>query len=260
MPFTLAHPAAVFPLRRVKWLPVIPLIVGSMTPDLVDFLPQTLLDRLPMSHSKIGSVIVDLPFGLALVAFVVLLQAPLTAPLWEPHRSLIRAAIARFTQLRGGWLTAAPAVFIGTWTHLLWDSCTHRDRWVVRQFPILQRPLQPDGEHIWELFHLLQYASSVIGLTVIALWYAFELRRSGLHGTGHIWRKCLLGACVVASLTIGVSVLTLQPDYGMFSNYMMFSIVLQSAMGSFALLYLASGLTIATVKRSFPLSREAGEG
>jgi hypothetical protein len=31
MPFTLAHPAAVFPLARFRTLDVLPLIIGSIT-------------------------------------------------------------------------------------------------------------------------------------------------------------------------------------------------------------------------------------
>src|SRR4051812_21804529 len=137
MPFTLAHPAAVWPLKRFKWLPVIPLIVGSMVPDLAEFLPQALLDRMPHSHSKIGAVVFDLPYGLVLVALLVILQSPLTAALWEPHRSFIRATIRQLTASRWWLLRAAPAVFVGACTHLLWDSFTHRNHWVVRHFPIL---------------------------------------------------------------------------------------------------------------------------
>ena len=148
MAFTLAHPAAVLPLKPIKWLPLLPLIIGSMTPDFAEFLPEALLTRVPLSHSKEGSVIFDLPFGLFLVALLVLLQKPLTSPLWEPHRSFIRAAIARFTARPWWWLWSAPAVFIGVWTHLIWDSATHRDRWFVRHFPVLQRPLVPEGERV----------------------------------------------------------------------------------------------------------------
>jgi hypothetical protein len=193
-------------------------------------------------------LLLDLPFGLGLVLLLVLLQSPLTAPLWEPHRSFLRSAITRFVATSRCWLAAVPAVFIGTWTHLLWDSCTHRDTWVVRHFPILKRPLAPQSEHVWELFHVLQYASSVLGLTVLALWYAVALRKSGLQGTGRSWRKWLLGACVIASLASGAFRLSMNSAYGALSNYMMFSIVLERAMVSFALLYLVAGLVITAVQ------------
>jgi hypothetical protein len=258
MPFTLAHPAAVFPLKRIKWLPLIPLIVGSMAPDLAEFLPQALLERMPLSHSRPGLVVLDLPFGLVLVGLLVALQIPLTAPLWEPHRSFIRAAVKRLTVASRWWLlTAAPAVFVGACTHLLWDSFTHRGHWVVRHFPFLQRPLTPDGEHIWEVFHVLQYLSSAFGLAVIAAWYVFELRKSGLVGTGRIWRKCLLGACVIASLGIGVLVFSAQPNHETFSNYLTFSIVLECAMGAFALLYLAAGLVISATQAFTPSAKQS---
>ena len=244
MPFTLAHPAAVLPLKPLKWLPLIPLIIGSMVPDLAEYLPERFLTYVPSSHSRTGSLLLDLPFGLFLMLLLLLLQRPLTAPLWEPHRSFIRAAIRRFTAQPWWWLRSVPAVFIGTWTHLIWDSATHRDRWFVRHFPILQRPLAPEREHIWEVFHVLQYASSALGLLVLAAWYAYELRKSGFVGTGRIWRKCLLGGCVLVSLGIGVFVLSIQPGRETFPNYMIFSIVLECAMGSFAAIFLLSGLAI----------------
>ena len=39
MPFTLAHPASVLPLRHAPQLRTAPLIIGAMVPDLPYFLP-----------------------------------------------------------------------------------------------------------------------------------------------------------------------------------------------------------------------------
>jgi hypothetical protein len=39
MPFTLAHPAAILPLRGWRYLRTAPLILGAMAPDLPYFLP-----------------------------------------------------------------------------------------------------------------------------------------------------------------------------------------------------------------------------
>ncbi|MGH8296134.1 MAG: DUF4184 family protein, partial [Steroidobacteraceae bacterium] len=47
MPFTLAHPAAVLPLRRAPLLRTVPLIIGSMTPDVPYFLPWRIAKYIP---------------------------------------------------------------------------------------------------------------------------------------------------------------------------------------------------------------------
>ncbi len=47
MPFTLAHPAAVLPLRRLRLLRTVPLIIGAMTPDMPYFLPWRIAKHIP---------------------------------------------------------------------------------------------------------------------------------------------------------------------------------------------------------------------
>jgi len=66
---------------------------------------------------------------------------------------------------------AAPAILLGVWTHLLWDSFTHGDGWMVHRVAALSAPLVI-GPYDGTVFHALQYLSSVIGLCVLAVWYA----------------------------------------------------------------------------------------
>ena len=42
MPFTLAHPAAVLPLRGMRFLRTAPLILGAITPDVPYYVPWNL--------------------------------------------------------------------------------------------------------------------------------------------------------------------------------------------------------------------------
>jgi len=57
------------------------------------------------------------------------------------------------------------------WTHLLWDSFTHRDGWMVHRVEALSAPLVL-GSYNVTVFHALQYLSSVVGLSVLVAWYA----------------------------------------------------------------------------------------
>jgi len=47
VPFTLAHPAAILPLRGRHYLRTAPLIIGAMAPDLPYFLPSNLERHVP---------------------------------------------------------------------------------------------------------------------------------------------------------------------------------------------------------------------
>ena len=51
MPFTLAHPAAVLPLRGVRHLRMAPLVVGAMVPDLPYYLPSRVARLVPATQN-----------------------------------------------------------------------------------------------------------------------------------------------------------------------------------------------------------------
>src|SRR6201981_3072128 len=102
MPFTLAHPAAVLPLRGIRFLRTVPLVIGAVTPDVPYYLPlgpsgrpmRVGLDTHslappppgpaapptrvgPATHSLTGACTVALAPGMVLLAVAVLLREPL---------------------------------------------------------------------------------------------------------------------------------------------------------------------------------------
>lgn len=174
MPFTLAHPAAILPLRGSRFLRTAPLVIGAVTPDVPYYLPlgpsghplRVGLD----THSLVSSYTVDLALGMALLALVVLLREPLTALLPARARWLCLTALEPFRRRPIEWLLAPLAILIGVYSHLLWDSFTHADGWGVRHIPALEAKVTI-GWYIGDAFHILQYLSSALGLTVIAWWY-----------------------------------------------------------------------------------------
>jgi hypothetical protein len=170
VPFTLAHPAAVLPLRRARHLRSAPLIVGAMVPDLPYYLPGGIARYVPLTHAFVHSFTVDLALGYALLASLVVLQRPLTALLSARARALCLRALLPFHR-PAEWAFAAPAILLGVWTHLLWDSFTHGDGWMVHRVAALSAPLVI-GPYDGTVSHALQYLSSVAGLCVLAVWYA----------------------------------------------------------------------------------------
>jgi hypothetical protein len=67
---------------------------------------------------------------------------------------------------------AAGAILLGALSHDCWDSFTHESRWGVRQIPGLETRVPFISAHVVRWYSILQYASSLIGLIIVAviLW------------------------------------------------------------------------------------------
>jgi hypothetical protein len=250
MPFTLAHPAAIIPLQRLRFLALLPLIVGSMVPDVLSFAPFRFRWLFPDAHTLWGLPTIDLTIGYCILIIIVLIRRQLIAPLWGPHRTLVQMAFDRFLAQRFCWLSAAPSLLLGAFTHLLWDNFTHADRWMVRAMPALQQPLFPESDHPLQVFHALQYISSAIGLLLIAwcYWRALQGIRSmadsaSIHpkqvGT-QVKRRYLLLAIITLSLLAG-GIFASNLPRELISTYTFLAASLRMAMVCFAFLYLCAG-------------------
>jgi|GEM_PF-988114 len=252
MAFTLAHPAVVLPLRKLPYLSLLPLIVGSMTPDIFTYLPYTWERLVPNSHSPIGTVLIDLPLGYLLLIFLLIFRDAVVTPLWEPHRELVAQALDGFSQRRHRWLIAAPSLLIGSWTHIIWDRFTHETHWTSRNLPFLYQPLFPNEIHELPLFHFLQYATSVAGLLYIAWQYALAVRElNGEHAPVltlrerklHLIVMLIVVALAAGGLRLGVRLFSGHFVYG--SVYEQLSLILKTALMCFGSLYLLTGLIMA---------------
>ena len=62
---------------------------------------------------------------------------------------------------------AVPATVLGCEIQVLWDSFTHKTGWMVSHVPALRVNLSPVTEHPFELFRILPYGSSRIGLAFL---------------------------------------------------------------------------------------------
>ena len=244
------------PLRRLKLLAVIPLVVGTVIPDLVRILPDSVLYRipgfwrLPGSHSVSGIWLVDLPFGYAMLWALVVLRTPLLSPLWEPHRTFVRAAFDELLRRRYWYLIAVPSILIGTLTHLGWDAFTHEGHFVNTHAATLRNDLFPGDDHPLPIYRVLQYASSVFGMAAIAYWYWSSLEKHLAQRTGYArvrrnsgskWKKVFLIVAAAASLAVGLAA-AYQSDNTSF--YDTLSVVSKSAIVVFGFLYVIAGLAL----------------
>lgn len=166
MPFTPAHVAAVLPVvgrERPRWVVPAALVVGSMVPDVLSFVPFG--DYRAVSHSLRGLVTLDLLLGLVLTGLWRVAAAPVLRDL-APRTVRERVPVPHRLDRRE-WSWSVPGVLLGGLTHLLWDSFTHGDGWAVHRWPqVLERQL-PGG---WPVFGVAQYATSALGLVVVAWW------------------------------------------------------------------------------------------
>src|SRR5690349_13706987 len=152
MPFTPAHVAAVLPLlgrRRPRWVVPSALVIGSMVPDVLYFVPIR-SDR-DFSHSLTGLVTLDLLLGLVFVAVWRLVAAPVVRDL-SPRSLRLRTPLPQSLASREV-VWAVPGVVLGGFTHLVWDSFTHANGWMVLRMPFLSADVGVP------VFTLAQYAS-----------------------------------------------------------------------------------------------------
>ncbi len=252
MPFTLAHPAAVLPLRRLRLMRTVPLIVGAVTPDVPYYLPWRIAKLIPgeTTHSLLGSLTVDLPIGLLLLLFIWLLRAPLAAPLGPGARAKCSAALERFGRRPLHWALAPLSILIGIWTHLAWDSFTHADGWMVQRISALSAPVS-FFSYTGELCHVLQYASSVFGLAVLAVWFVRlpAMEQEPPYGERSGGGPLLLAMLFVAAAVAG-GVETVEHIVRHFpAKYHLFYLLLTRTMAWFALLYTVAGIIMMRARR-----------
>jgi hypothetical protein len=167
MPMTLAHPAAVLPLRRLG-VPVSAMVIGSMVPDVPLFLGWW--RGYAVTHSALGMVTVDL---LATLLVLGVWFAVLRDPLVDLSPAVVRSRLARRARLTARqWLLAPAAACLGVATHLVWDAFTHAQSWGTTRLGWLQ------AEHYGVAgFRWAQYASGVLGLALVA-WASVSHLRS----------------------------------------------------------------------------------
>ena len=176
MPFTFSHPAAVLPIRRYGVLSA--LVVGSLMPDMLYFVPQ--LPHNSYGHTLQGIFFFCLPVGVCL--------------LWLFHRFLKRPLVSLFPVVQQQKLLAVSkdfqfwpfsrfvaicfSILLGAASHVTWDSFTHQQGWAVQQFAILRRPVPITPLVAPTVCELLQYVSSVIGAVLLLIYYRRWLRQT----------------------------------------------------------------------------------
>jgi hypothetical protein len=169
MPFPLAHPAAVLPLRGkvASSLNFPALVIGSLVPDAAYVFRGEEIST--FSHQVLGGIAFGLPPGLLMLAALYFFRVTVVEMLPDSGRRLLLTLCHR--PIGPVWLAAA-SLIIGIWTHVLWDSFTHNDGWIVGHLSILRAPVFTFAGRTARVCHVLWYASSFAGIAWIVI--AFE--------------------------------------------------------------------------------------
>jgi Domain of unknown function (DUF4184) len=176
VPYTLAHPAAVIPLRRLNWFTSVGLMIGAMSPDFEHVIRLNVISV--YSHTWFGIILFCLPAGL-FVTYV-------CRRLWFPAFIFLGFRELKLSD-RFLYRRDILSVVVGAVTHVVWDSFTHENRFGVDAFTFLKTNVQIVPHVEIPIWNLLQHLSSFVGLTVISYFLYMHLknplnsRRTTLH-------------------------------------------------------------------------------
>jgi hypothetical protein len=163
MPFTFCHPAIILPLTKSKKLSTSALILGSTAPDFEYFIRMDLVRT--HSHDFWAMFYFNLPLTLCLFfIFQFIVKQPLINHLPNFLYSRFNAHLSKnhnfFTVKKIIWIVVS--TLIGIFSHLLWDSFTHKHGFFEDYLPILLKQFSLFGKS-YVTFQFSQTWCSIIG-------------------------------------------------------------------------------------------------
>lgn len=206
MPFTFSHPLIILPLYRYsKWFSMTGLIIGSMSPDFEYFMRMRMLGL--YGHAAISIFLLNPLIGLTVTfIFHLIIRNPLI-------RHLPAALQRRFNAyLTFNWiqyfcqhyLIVIFSLFLGSLSHIFWDSFTHPSGWFVsHSFWLNQKITLPFLQPL-PVYKFIQHGSSIFGLIGIAafIWYMPRSNLPIIQINYRYWVLIVLIALLIAGIRI----------------------------------------------------------
>ena len=163
MPFTLAHPAIIMPLAKIRFLSLPALIIGSMSPDFQYLI--LLKCNGHFSHTLVGVFLFCFPIGLLLFLF------------WRHFAVYWKLEPMRKSCLgEHNILQVSASLLIGALSHVFWDAFTHNNGLFVVIFPALQREVCDFHRTPIYIYKLLQHGSTLVGLSVMIYYFVIKIK------------------------------------------------------------------------------------
>lgn len=205
MPFTLAHPAAVLPLKRFcrSYANFSALVAGSMAPDIPYFFFQWHVGG--YAHTLPGIFLLSIPIGLSLMLLFDYVGPKAAKLLPNKHAQFVESWFHPAESTSKSYATVLVYSLIGILTHVFWDSFTHSTGWFVHETPILETEVATIGTHHIHFYKLLQHGSTVVGLLalVLAYWINFKYYARTCTSAPNIlpttaWLAIILGTAIMS--------------------------------------------------------------
>ncbi|TQS88246.1 DUF4184 family protein [Limnobaculum zhutongyuii] len=206
MPFTFVHPAIVLPLGSffARRCSLTGLIAGSMVPDFEYFLRMEVKSL--YSHSLSGIFLFDLPVAL-LLSFI--FHGIVRNSLINNLPQFLYCRLSYLTRL--DWPAYANkhksvllgSIMLGIFSHLLWDSFTHKDAFFVNYLHYSSVNIELLGYSV-PVHKLLQHLSTLLGgLTIlIYLWLMPKDNKTSTHISLNYWLVVLVLSFVISFIRI----------------------------------------------------------
>jgi len=240
MPLTFAHPAAILPFsRKSRYIHFPALVLGSMAPDFEYFLRGRPMGEI--GHTLAGFVWFNLPLVI-LTYFIyqlfvhetlfnylpICLQDPYTKRI--DSNGIVKVVVFCYSAL------------FGMLTHVVWDSFTHINGYMVLRFPeFFTYSANVYGFSI-PLYKFLQHGSTLFGLTIILVYMYIRASSQRAHSGTHVSpRHKLIFWSSISLLAIVFVFLWYLMDYVSITSY---GIVVVRMIDSFVLSLLICSLVI----------------
>tara|TARA_R110002094_G_scaffold5978_3_gene14970 strand:- start:1763 stop:2476 length:714 start_codon:yes stop_codon:yes gene_type:complete len=166
MPFTFSHPAIILPFLKNKNMSTTALIVGSMSPDFEYFFRMKMQSEI--SHTFSGIFLIDFPLGFIVIfAFHEIIKRPLinNLPAFFQKRMQVLKESNWLGYFKNNILIVLGSFFLGTISHIFWDSMTHWDGYIVERIAFFNEVF-----FCVPVYKMAQHLSSIIGLILIFLY------------------------------------------------------------------------------------------
>lgn len=171
MPLTFAHPAAILPFsRQSKYIHFSALVFGSMAPDFEYFLRGRPIGEI--GHSLTGFFTFNLPLVILLyLIYRACIQQHLInhLPVCLQYTANQRTSKSKLFNV----MVFSYSALFGMLTHVVWDSFTHKNGFMVTQISILAEIMPLFGLQI-PLYKYLQHGSTLVGITLIICYVSYR--------------------------------------------------------------------------------------
>src|SRR5262249_38168637 len=132
------------------------------------------------AHSIQAAFVYALPVSLLVLwLFQTFMKEPLISLAPERQQAKLAAFARPFRWWPAGrFIFIVFSILVGIGTHLVWDSLTHEQGLMVRNFADLRAPAINEFGSERPLYNVLQHTGTFLGMAIVALWYWRWVRRA----------------------------------------------------------------------------------